>query len=86
MFVEQRPLQAIADLTLSQIGEGLRRFGVNAKSQSVLAVRIGPALRSSALETVKQALHVIVKGTVEPLSNLQGSFDQAAVQKVRFGP
>jgi len=65
----------------SNIGEGLRRFGINAKSTSVLLVRVGRRTDEHEREALEKHMTELTQGRLASLDPLERDADVASLSK-----
>lgn len=66
-----------------QVAEGLRRFGISAKSTSAILVRIGPKLSFTEKKALQDEMQYLTGGKPGSLDDLAKTADLAALKKVR---
>jgi EKC/KEOPS complex subunit CGI121/TPRKB len=70
-------------LTLRQISEAIRRYGVSDTTSSLFVVRIGGADTSSS--GMLDKMNAVVSGTIVPIRDLETVTDWMTIQKVWHG-
>lgn len=68
--------------TVKQVAEGLRRFGISAKSTSTIVVRIGPKLSDVEKKALQVEMQGLTGGKLASLDDLPKTADVKALQKV----
>ena len=70
-------------LTLTQITEAIRRYGVSDNTSALFVVRIGgPGV---SLVDIQDKMNAVVSGTLVPISILETVTDWSSIKKVRHG-
>lgn len=65
-----------------QVAEGLRRFGITAKSTSAILVKIGPQLSKPEKKDLQDEMQALTGGTLASLDGLANDADLSGLKKV----